>query len=180
MGLTTNLTQARHTSNVVLITSIHRDELAAFIMPESTEMPLPHERDVPQLSCEETWEDVVISDHLNESQKDQVETLLQEYAGVFLGRPNLTDVITHRIDTGDSPPIRCTPYKVPQKLEEEVNNEITKMLKMGIIRPSTSPWAFPVVIVPKPDGTIRFCVVITENSEALRKWMLIQFLQWTE
>ena len=127
-------------------------------MPESAEMPFPHERDVPQLSGEETWEDVVFSDHLNESQKHQVETFLQEYADVFSGKPNLTDVVTHRIDTGDSPPIRCTPYKVPQKLEEEVNKEITKMLEMGIIRPSTSPWAFPAVIVPNPDGTIRFCV----------------------
>ena len=31
-------------------------------------------------------------------------------------------------------------------------------LKMGIIRPSTSPWAFPVVIDHTPDGTIRLCV----------------------
>ena len=32
------------------------------------------------------------------------------------------------------------------------------MLAMGIVRPSTGPWASPVVIVPKPDGTIRFCI----------------------
>ena len=98
---------------------------------------------------------------------------------MFSGRPNLTDVVTHQIDTGDSPPIRCTPYKVPQTPEEEVNKEITKMLEMGIIRPSTSPWAFPVLIVPKPDGTIRFCVNYRKLN-SITKWMLIQFLQWTE
>ena len=77
---------------------------------------------------------------------------------VLLGKPNLANVTTHRIDTGEVLPIHSSPYKIPQKLEEEVNKEIEKMLQLGIIRPSMSPWASPVVIVPKPDGTIRFCV----------------------
>ena len=77
---------------------------------------------------------------------------------VLSGKPNLTHVTTRRIDTGEALPIHSSPYKIPQKLEEEVNKEIEKMLQLGIIRPSMSPWASPVVIVPKPDGTIRFCV----------------------
>ena len=135
-----------------------RDEAAALVMPESSEMPLPHEKSVPPLGNEETWENVVISDDITEPQKQQVRELLSEFSDVFSGSPNLTHVVTHKIDTGDSPPIRSSPYRIPQKLEEEVNREIEKMLEMGIIRPSFSPWASPVVIVPKPDGTIRFCV----------------------
>ena len=135
-----------------------RDELAALVMQESPEMSLPHERNVAPIYSNETWEDVVISAELSEPQKKQVQELLQDYADVFSGRPNLTNVACHCIQTADALPIRCSPYTIPQKLEEEVNREIEKMLEMGIIRPSASPWSSPIVIVPKPDGTIRFCV----------------------
>ena len=135
-----------------------RDEMVALVMEESPEMSLPHESNVPPFGHEETWEDVVISDDLTEYQRQQVRNLLREYSDVFSGKPNLPNVALHKIDTGDSPLIRYSPYRIPQKPEEEVNNEIEKMLEMGIIRPSTSPWAAPVVIVPKSDGTIRLSV----------------------
>ena len=135
-----------------------RDEIAALVMPESSSASLPHEANVPPTYDEEDWRDVEISDELDDTQKQQVTEILEEYSDVLSGKPNMTNVAVHQIDTGNSSPIRCAPYKIPQKLEEEVNKEIEKMLALGIVRPSTSPWASPVVIVPKPDGTIRFCV----------------------
>ena len=135
-----------------------RDEIATLVMPESPEMPLPHEPDVPQFTSENTWEDLVMSYELSKPQEIQVKKLLQEYADVFSGKPNVRNAAIHQIDTDDSPPIRCSQYKVLQRLASEVNKEIDKMLELGIIRPSNSPWASPVVVIPNPDRTMRFCV----------------------
>ena len=95
--------------------------MAALVMEESPEMPLPHKKNVPPFGHEETWEDVVISDDLTEGQMSQVRNLLYEYCDVFSGKQNLTNAATLTIDTGGSSPIRGVPYRIPQRLEEKVN-----------------------------------------------------------
>ncbi len=42
-------------------------------------------------------------------------------------------------------------------MKEEVKKEISRLLKLGIITPSHSPWSSPIVVVNKADGNIRFC-----------------------
>src|SRR5699024_2147474 len=64
----------------------------------------------------------------------------------------------HQIDTGMSPPIHCALRRVSPQQREVVRREVEKLLACGAIRASTSPWASAVVLVPKKDGTTRFCV----------------------
>jgi hypothetical protein len=66
--------------------------------------------------------------------------------------------IEHVIDTKDHTPIALPPYRLSPTRKEILRNEINKMLSQGIIEPSITPWAAPVVLVPKPNGDTRVCI----------------------
>lgn len=83
-----------------------------------------------------------------------------------LGR---TGEVQHTIDTGDAPPIRLRPYRTSPGQREEIDTQITDMLSQNIIQESVSPWAAPVVLVKKKDGTTRFCVDYRKLNEITKK-----------
>ena len=96
----------------------------------------------------------------------QFEELCERFSEVFsknsedIGRTNLT---TMDIDTGDHPPICQKPYTLTLKHYEWVQKEVDQLKWMGIITGSVSPWASPIVIVPKksaPDKLPRRCMCI--------------------
>lgn len=74
------------------------------------------------------------------------------------GQIGRTDQAEHLIDTGDAKPVRSAPYRVSRYEREIIVDEVAKMLRSGTIRPSSSPWAAPVVLVRKKDGSHRFCI----------------------
>jgi len=80
-----------------------------------------------------------------------------------------TDLVEHRVVTGDARPIRNVPYRVPFALRDEMETQVKDMLRKGVIEPSLSPWAAPAILVPKKstDGRpkYRFC----EDFRALNK-----------
>ena len=67
-------------------------------------------------------------------------------------------MVTHTIDTGDSPPIKQQARRVPFALRHVVEDMVADMLEQGVVEPSRSPWSSPVVLVEKKDGSKRFCV----------------------
>ena len=104
--------------------------------------------------------------HLSHAEKEIIEPVLIKYAGIFHDDEDndfkSTNVVVHKIVTGDATPIRKAPYKTPFALRDEMNRQVQKMLDKGVISPSQSPWSSPVVLVPKKSGNgvpkYRFCV----------------------
>ena len=135
-----------------------RDELASFVSSGPVTENVLHEHSFSSREGKETWKDVKISSELNKEQIKRVQQLLEEFSDIFSNVPDRTNAVVHNIVTGQASPIRSSPYRIPQSLLKAVNEELDEMLAMGKVRPSASPWASPVVIVPKPDGTIRFCI----------------------
>jgi hypothetical protein len=55
-------------------------------------------------------------------------------------------------------PIHQRPYRAPLMKRGEIEKQVRDMIDQDVIEPSTSPWASPVLLVPKSDGSSRFCV----------------------
>ena len=90
--------------------------------------------------------------------RGQVNKLKEEFPNVFSDLPGRTDVCSLVIKTGEAPPISSGPYRIPDRMKEGVLKEVEKLVDMGVATPSHSPWASPIVPVPKPDGSIRLCI----------------------
>ena len=101
------------------------------------------------------------SSKLTSEQTEQLSSALARYADVFVGPDgNLgrTQMVKHTIDTGNSKPIKLPPRRLPIHQKQIAEQEINTMLEKGVIEPSNSPWAAPIVLVKKRDGSTRFCV----------------------
>lgn len=89
------------------------------------------------------------------------EHLVRDYADVFsrsdfdLGH---SDILPHRIDTGDSRPFKQQLRRHPIAHLDVIDDQVEQMLQAGVIEPSSSPWSSNVVLAKKSDGSLRFCV----------------------
>ena len=62
------------------------------------------------------------------------------------------------IHTGDATPLKQAARRMPFGVRKEVAAQLRNMQTAGVIEPSSSPWASPIVLVRKKDGTLHFCI----------------------
>ena len=96
---------------------------------------------------------------------EDLRALLKKHAPLWGGNLGLIRGVEHRIRLKPGAvPVRQHPYKAGPLAREREKAEVERMRSMGVIEPSTGEWASPVVMVPKPDGSVRFCIYYRKLS----------------
>jgi len=106
----------------------------------------------------ETWKYVHVNPELSVEQRKDVDDLLKEFDDIFTDVPKVTNLGEHKTELNNLDPIRTKAYPLPYALRETVDKELDSMLASGIIEPSTAPYASPIVVVKKCDGSSRICI----------------------
>ena len=65
--------------------------------------------------------------------KEDMKEILRRHASTFSGKPGCTDVVKMMIDVGDAQAIPQSPYRVPDKMKTQVEEQIRNLLEQGII-----------------------------------------------
>ena len=113
---------------------------------------------MPTGNQKETVKDVNISSDLLTEQNLEVGEMIHSFSDVFTDIPGRTEVITHDVKLKEEKAVYRKPYCLPFALRSKVKEELHSMIKSDIIEESNSPWAAPIVCVPKKDKSLRLCV----------------------
>lgn len=86
--------------------------------------------------------------------------LLVKFGDFFQDHPGITNVFEDEIRTTSAKPIHVKNRQISYaySMEETLKKEVSDMLNMDISETSDSPYCSSIVIVPKKDGTNRFCI----------------------
>lgn len=109
---------------------------------------------------------------LASSDQQRVRGLLQRFHGVFAshdGDLGCTDLISHHIPLVDDAPVRQRYRRIPPSEYEMAKAHINQLLEAQVITESCSPYASPIVLVRKKDGSLRMCVDYRQLNARTRR-----------
>lgn len=148
---------------------------SAFVSDSVVPLIIPHNLHALNVSSVSSVPDKLNSDNnistiypLTYIEKAQLTTIIDlfpSFAKQGLGR---TSLIKHEIDIGDAKPIKQRFYPVSPAVETLMYTEIDRMLSLGVIEPSVSPWSSPMRLVIKPNK-IRLCLDARRLNQVTKK-----------
>ncbi|GFS78957.1 retrovirus-related Pol polyprotein from transposon 17.6 [Trichonephila clavipes] len=103
--------------------------------------------------------------HLSLPQREELNSLLEKYKECFQPGGEPTPFIEHRINTRNHLPVAVPPYRMNPSKKEILKQEIDRLLSEDTIEECESPYASPVVLIPKPNGTFRLCIDYRKLNE---------------
>ncbi|OWZ07751.1 polyprotein [Phytophthora megakarya] len=107
-------------------------------------------------------EDKLDIGEMKQKDRDLVIALLRQYTEIVEKKPGCPPKakinVEHHINTGDAAPIMMRRRRHAVAENELIDKEVDNMLEQGVIEPGEGVWGFPVVIVRKKDGSVRFCI----------------------
>jgi hypothetical protein len=127
---------------------------------------------------QKVWETVKqnVGRDLTIDQEKSLREVVEQYAHIFSALKGQSPPVSEygkltpfTIDTGDKPPVSHRYVHRNPRKKKEIERHVQAMQRDGIIRDSTSPWASPVVLAMKKDGTTRFCVNYRPLNEISKK-----------
>ena len=105
-------------------------------------------------------EHVQAYDHLSKEQRITADNIITQFRGISYEERGLgrTALISHAIDTGDTVPIRQRYYRMSPEKQRVLVEQLDEMLADDVVEPAESPWSSPVLLIPKKNGELRFCL----------------------
>ena len=104
---------------------------------------------------------LIIEEPLYEKYRNDLEELITSNHDITAERTSELGKATgikHAINTGNEPPVHTPPYRSARSQQYVLQQNIDEMLRYNIIRPSSSPYSSPVVLIPKKTGEKRLCI----------------------
>lgn len=93
-----------------------------------------------------------------EEYKEEVKKLIMKYRELVTKENRIAKNYVHTLEVKEIGNFKAKTYPIPYKYKEQVNEEISEMLKKGIIEKSNTRYINPMVIVKKANGELRLCL----------------------